>query len=249
MDKTVYLIYSCQPFSSYCIKVESMCLKKRMIWSFILFSIGSVTNVMAENNDLFQVANVGRTGVLNLRAAPSSTAKVVLELPRNARWIVKRQTSKAHGRSRVRGWQKIHWNNHEGWVDVSYLKFDPEATKVKQERMNCLQSKPKYPACCGYPKQNITGKLYPIKVYDVRRVKKGQSLNMRKQAGRNAAVIATIPHDAVGIVKFPMKREKSGSSTWEKVRWNGQDGWVNSYYLDFNPELSKSREHLREICN
>lgn len=226
-----------------------MLLKNKIIFSSLLFSMGFVTNVSADGGDIFRVTNVGQKGVLNLRATPSATAKVLLELPRNARWIVKRDDKQSRGRARVRGWQKIHWNNHEGWVNASYLAFDPEATKVKQVRMSCLENSPKLPACCGYPTQKFTGKLYPIKVHNVQKVDNGQSLNMREQAGRNAEVVATIPHDAVGIVKFPKQRVKNGTSTWEKVRWNGQNGWVNSYYLNFDPELSKSREHLREICS
>jgi SH3-like domain-containing protein len=225
-----------------------MCLKNKVVFSFLLFSIAVTTKVSADNGGVFRVVNVGKTGVLNLRVAPSSNAKVLLELPRNARWIVKRKSNTAHGRGRVRGWQKIHWNNHEGWVDGSYLALDPEATKVKLLRMSCLQSNPKIPACCGYPEQKFTGKLYPIKVHSVQKVDTGQSLNMRQQAGRNAEVVATIPHDAVGIVKFPQQGVKDGSSIWEKVRWNGQNGWVNSYYLNFDPELSKSRERMREVC-
>ena len=226
-----------------------MLLKKGIICGAVALFVGSSVNAVANDADIFRVANVGQKGVLNLRATPSSTAKVVLELPRNARWIVKRQGNKAHGRSRVRGWQKVHWNNHEGWVDASYLEYDPEASKIKQIRMSCLQSNPKLPACCGYPRQQFLGKLYPIRVYDVQKVATGQSLNMRKQAGRNAEVVATIPHNAIGIVKLHTKPEKEGSSLWEKVRWNGQNGWVNSYYLNFDPELSKSREYLREMCS
>ena len=226
-----------------------MLLKKIIYSGGFAFFIGLSTNVLADSADLFRVANIGSQGILNLRAAPSSTAKVLLELPRNARWIVKRQSNNVHGRSRLRGWQKVHWNNHEGWVDVSYLEYDPDATAIKQARISCLQSNPKLPACCGYPQQKFSGKLYPIKVHDVQKVASGQSLNMRKQAGRNAEMIATIPHDAVGIVKLHVAPVKDGSSVWEKVRWNGQNGWVNSYYLSFDPELSKSREHLREICS
>lgn len=225
-----------------------MFLKNKIILGSLLFSIGFSSHVSADGGEIFRVANVGQKGVLNLRATPSAKAKVLLELPHNARWIVKRQSSKTRGRSRVRGWQKVHWNKHEGWVDASYLTFDPEATKIKQVRMSCLQNNPKLPICCGYPQQKSTGKLYPIKVHSVQRVDSGQSLNMRQQAGRNAEVIATIPYDAVGIVKLPSKGVKNGTSTWEKVRWNGQNGWVNSYYLNFDPELSKSREHLREVC-
>ncbi len=225
-----------------------MLLKNKIILCSLLSFLGLSTHINADEGELFRVAHVGQKGVLNLRAKPSATAKVLLELPHNARWIVKRQSSKAHGRSRVRGWQKVHWNNHEGWVDVSYLKFDPEATKIKQMRMSCLQNNPKLPVCCGYPQQKYTGRRYPIKVHSVQKVRRGQSLNMRKRAGRNAEVIATIPYDGVGIVKLPTGSVKNGSSVWEKVRWNGQNGWVNSYYLKFDPELSKSREHLRDIC-
>ncbi|HIO91700.1 MAG TPA: hypothetical protein EYG68_02515 [Leucothrix mucor] len=203
---------------------------------------------MANPQGIYRVNNVGPNGVLNLRETPSVNSKVLLELPRNARWISLRLNNNARGRSRS-AWQKVSWNNHEGWVDSSYLVLDPEATKVKLERVSCLQSNPKLPVCCGYPKQKFTGKLYPVKVYSVRKVDSGSSLNVRKGAGRNMDVVETMPHNAVGIVKLPIKAVKNGTSTWEKVRWNGQNGWVNSYYLKYDPELSASREHLREICN
>ncbi len=202
----------------------------------------------ANPSNIYKVNNVGKNGVLNLREAPSKSANVILELPHNARWISKRPVNNSRGRSRS-AWQKVSWNNQEGWVDSSYLAVDPEATKVKLERMACLQNNPKYPACCGYPKQKFTGKLYPVKVYSVRHVDSGNSLNVRTGAGRNSDVIETIPHNASGIVKLPIQAKKNGTSTWEKVRWNGQNGWVNSYYLSYDPELSASRNQLRELCN
>jgi len=215
---------------------------------FTLLSIFTSNQAIADSSNIYRVNNVGQKGVLNLREAPSLDAKVLLQLPYNARWISKIQNHNAHGRTRS-AWQKISWNNHEGWVDSSYLAVDPEATQVKLARVSCLQSNPSKPACCGYPKQKFAGKLYPIKVYNVRRVSRGESLNVRKGAGRNADVIETIPHNASGIVKLPMKAVKNGTSTWQKVRWNGQNGWVNSYYLEYDPELSASRESLREMCS
>ena len=215
---------------------------------FASLSILISHQAIADSSNIYKVNNVGQSGVLNLREAPSSDSKVLLQLPRNARWISKKTTRNSHGRTRS-AWQKISWNNHEGWVDSNYLTVDPEATQVKLERVSCLQSNPSKPACCGYPKQKFTGKLYPIKVYNVKRVGNGESLNVRTGAGRNMDVVETIPHNASGIVKLPVKAVKNGTSTWEKVRWNGQNGWVNSYYLEYDPKLSASRESLREMCN
>lgn len=215
---------------------------------FMSLSIFTSNQAVADSSSIYRVSNVAKSGILNLREAPSANSKVLLELPHNARWISKKQNKNSRGRTRS-VWHKVSWNNHEGWVNSNYLTVDPEATHVKLQRVSCLQGNPSKPACCGYPKQKITGKVYPIKVYHVKGVDIGESLNVRQGGGRNMDVVETIPHNASGIVKLPVKAIKNGSSTWEKVRWNGQNGWVNSYYLEYDPELSASRESLREMCN
>lgn len=67
-------------------------------------------------------------------------------------------------------------------------------------------------------------------VYKIHRVAADDTLNMRLTAGTQGRVVATIPHNATGVV-LTGAEEKLGRSTWVEVFWSGKTGWVNKYYL------------------
>jgi uncharacterized protein YgiM (DUF1202 family) len=231
------------------LKGKANIMNTRIFLSFILFLSGVLGGVTASAYDIkvYRVVNVKASGVLHLREKPSHRSRAIVELPHDARWIVKRNQQKKYQRS---VWQKVTWNDQEGWVNTRYLAFDPEATAIASARRSCLNSNTANKMCCGFPAQRPrSGKFYPLSVYDVVRVQSGQSLNMRSRPGRNGHILATIPHNAIGVVKLPGQRLVRGHSVWEKVRWNGRNGWVNSYFLKHDPALSLKRTHLREVCS
>jgi len=73
-----------------------MLLKNHLLLTslFTLLSIFTSSQAIADSSNIYKVNNVGQRGVLNLREAPSLDAKVLLQLPYNARWISKIQNHK-----------------------------------------------------------------------------------------------------------------------------------------------------------
>ncbi|MCB1621105.1 MAG: hypothetical protein KDI44_10245 [Thiothrix sp.] len=69
------------------------------------------------------------------------------------------------------------------------------------------------------------------RIYSVVHVAPDDKLNMRDRAGvEGSKVVASIPHNAKGIL-LSGEQQQVGSSTWVKIAWSGQRGWVNKYYL------------------
>lgn len=212
---------------------------------FISGVLGIVTASAATTTKVYRVTNVQSEGALHLRSAPGVKANVVLELPYDARWIVPRKKTGKFNRSQ---WQKVNWNDHEGWVNTSYIAYDPEATAIAEQRRQCVLSGKVNKMCCGYPKQMSSGKFYPVKVFDVSGVEPGQSLNMRVKPGVKSKIMATLPHNATGIVKLPGQSVNLKGYVWQKVRWNGRNGWVNAFYLKHNQPLSAEKNNIRKMC-
>ncbi len=193
---------------------------------------------------VFKVSNVKTSGVLNVRQQPSASSKVILQLPADARWIIKRTSIKKGS------WQKVVWGVKEGWVSDNYLKTDLKGTEVLTKHRQCVMSNPQNSLCCGFNKPSRgRGSSHIIKTYRVIKVAQGQSLNVRESGNANAKKLASIPHNAVGIVKFPGQQVRSGGSVWEKIRWNGRNGWVNSSYLAYDPILSDYRNIVQQVCS
>ncbi|MEE9350926.1 MAG: SH3 domain-containing protein [Thiotrichaceae bacterium] len=183
--------------------------------------------------------------VLNVRQKPSMNSRVILQLPADARWIVKR-TSEKQG-----AWQKVVWGVKEGWVYNSYLGEDPKATQFLTEHRQCVKNNPRNSMCCGFkgPSERRNSAQHEIRTFMVVNVPRGQSLNVRASGSASSKKIANIPHNAVGVVKFPGKQLKNGRATWQKIRWNGRDGWVNTSYLKYDPIISDYRNIVQQSCS
>ncbi len=200
-------------------------------------------NNNAEANRSFKVANVKMANVLNVRQKPSMNSRVILQLPADARWIVKR-TSKKQGH-----WQKVVWGVKEGWVYNRYLGEDPKATQFLAEHRQCVKQNPTNSMCCGFKSSSRNNTHHEIKTFMVVNVPRGESLNVRVSGSATSKRIANIPHNAVGVVKFPGQQVKHGRATWQKIRWNGRDGWVNTRYLKYDPITSDYRNIVQQTCS
>lgn len=203
-----------------------------------MVSMTSFSEVFANNRGLYQVANVLPEDVLNVRQYPSSRASVLLQLPADARWI--KRTSQRRGH-----WQKVVWGTSEGWVYDRYLSSDAAATQVSNKHRQCVKNNPTKAMCCGFTGSSDN----EIKVYKIVGVPRGQSLNVRASGTFTAKRISNIPHDGVGIVKFPNQKTRQRNSLWQKIRWNGRDGWVNSSFLKYDQVLSDYRNLVRKTCS
>lgn len=200
-----------------------------------------LVNASPQNTSIvFKVSNVKSHEVLNVRAKPSSYSNILLQLPSDSRWILKKSGLKKGN------WQKVVWGKKEGWVHTNYISVDSEGSTFLKNHRQCMRDHPSQSICCGYIShgRNTT----EIKTYKVVHVAKGQSLNVRSAASAKAKKVATIPHNAVGIVKHPRGRMNVGRSTWQKIRWNGHDGWVNSYFINYDPVTSSYRNFVQKTC-
>ena len=66
--------------------------------------------------------------------------------------------------------------------------------------------------------------------YQVTNVDSWDTLNVRSGAGTGYDVVSEIPASANKIQITSSERDVGGS-TWVKVKWDGQSGWVNKRYL------------------
>lgn len=81
-----------------------------------------------------------------------------------------------------------------------------------------------------------------LDVFEVKGVKQGDSLNMRAWPSSKSRIIAALPHNAKWIASTRAPIKKEGSS-WRKVHWNGESGWVNTNYIKLDPaSTTKARE-------
>ncbi len=66
--------------------------------------------------------------------------------------------------------------------------------------------------------------------YQITKVEKWDSLNIREGAFGKSKVIGKIPYNGKGIV-LTNKRKKNGRTVWVQVKWKGIRGWVSKRYL------------------
>ncbi len=78
--------------------------------------------------------------------------------------------------------------------------------------------------------------LFPVGVnannyhYRVTKVAANDVLNIRAEPNSSSAIVARIPFNGVGISLSGASR-RTGRSTWVKIRWQNNRGWVNRAYL------------------
>lgn len=67
--------------------------------------------------------------------------------------------------------------------------------------------------------------------YKIVNVANWDSLNVRNGAGTGYDIVSEIPANS-GSIKSTGDTKDVGGSTWVKITWNGQSGWVNNRYLE-----------------
>ncbi|CAA6817793.1 MAG: Unknown protein [uncultured Thiotrichaceae bacterium] len=85
----------------------------------------------------------------------------------------------------------------------------------------------------------------PLKVYEVTGIKQGESLNMRAWPNPNSRTLVALPHNSKWVASSA-KPAKYGKSTWLKVHWNGDTGWVNSKFLKYDDVRTKKAIERRQ---
>ena len=213
----------------------------RLILVSIVLTINFINPVSANERQVFQITNLKSSDVLNVRREPHMGSPVILQIPADTSWVL-RNTSQRKG-----NWQKVIWGVKEGWVYDRYLGSDPQATKVLARHQQCVKNNPENAICCGYT--GSSRNRNEIKAFKVVRVGRGQSLNVRVSGNASSKRITNIPHNATGIIKFPGQQVKHGRAVWEKVRWNGKDGWVNASFLQYDPIISDYRNIVHQTCS
>jgi uncharacterized protein YgiM (DUF1202 family) len=191
---------------------------------------------------VYKVVGVPQGQTLALKQSAGDSSGTVVQVPHNASWFVLRGDPKD-------GWQKVSWNNQQGWVKAANLEFDKAATQVKEERDFCLKDPTvTNKICCGFPPGAQSEIFKSVKVYSASGVSKGSTLQFRSKPAADAPVVISAPHNATWIVKLGQNANKDGIN-WYKVRWNGTTGWVDNSQISFDPEMTNMGDMKRQLCS
>jgi len=207
------------------------------------FMAQAALSLPADMTEVFQVEGLSAGNVLKMYDQPGSEG-VIVNIPHNAKWVVRRNAQVKAGNTL---WEKISWGDRQtGWVDSNALALDPESTKIARDHRACVADPAvKLKECCGYPDAG-KGTFHSVPLFKVRGKAAGESLMMYVDKGSDAIAVE-IPHNAVWIAKLG-KRAEAGKSSWELVRWAGQNGWVNANDLEFDAAGTKEGDRKREVC-
>lgn len=231
--------------------MKSVVLKKTILKIILGLSLATAAlaaqaaplTLPADSSKIYQTKNLKPGNVLKMYAQPGRN--VMVNLPHNATWIVRRGAQEA-----VNGvmWEKVSWDSQTGWVDSNKLRFDGASTKIAAARRACMNN----PAvvekmCCGYPETAKGVPFRSVPIYSVRGLKPGQSLIMYMEEGTSAVAIE-IPHNATWVTKLG-KIAKGDNVSFENVRWSGKNGWVNSAYLRLDAKKTKEGDDKRRRCS
>lgn len=218
-----------------------------MLAGMLCFATASVSaaplTLPADSSKMYQTKNLKPGMVLKMYSNPGSD--VMVNLPHNATWIVRRGAQVA-----AKGvmWEKVSWDNQTGWVDSNRLRFDAQSTRVAASRRACMNNpKTVDKMCCGYPETAKGVPFRSVPVFSVRSLKPGQSLMMYMEQGSSAVAIE-IPHNATWVTKLGQIAKGDGVA-FEKVRWAGKNGWVNTAYLREDPKKTKEGDDKRRRCS
>ncbi len=196
----------------------------------------------ADTSLVYRVKGLDAGNVLKMYKEPNQ--QVIVNIPHNATWIARRNAQMTVG-STI--WEKVSWDDQTGWVISDALEEDAKATSMANARRQCLAD----PAiqdkeCCGYPEAAKGGLFQSIPVYTVNGLSAGESLMMYVDHGDNAIAVE-LPHNARGIVKLGQRAE-AGKFAMERVRWAGQNGWVDASKLQYDDETTRAGDAKRQKC-
>lgn len=196
----------------------------------------------ADSQQVYRVQGLNAGSVLKMYKEPGK--EVLVNIPHNATWISRRNAQQTLGEV---VWEKISWDDQTGWVLSDALEHDSEATEIANARRQCLAD----PAvvdkeCCGYPEAAKGGEFRSVPVYSVQELSAGESLMMYVDQGDNAIAVE-IPHNASWVAKLG-QMGTVGKVTLERVRWAGQNGWVNANNLKFDEAATKEGDRKRQKC-
>ena len=197
----------------------------------------------ADMTSVYQVKGLTPGNVLKMYKEPGGKG-VIVNLPHNARWIVRRNDQQVVGKTT---WEKISWGDDQtGWVKSDALVLDPEATAIARARRACMADpKVKDKECCGYPNSG-KGKFHSVPIYQVKGLSAGHSLMMYSEHNGDAIAVE-IPHNATWIAKLGQRAE-GGKVNFELVRWSGQNGWVDDAFLSYDEKSTKEGDRKRQKC-
>ncbi len=208
----------------------------------VVYTLLPTTFLSAAEGDVFRVTGVAAGEGISMFQEPNTKSAVVIKIPHNASWIIKRPESRP-------GWQKISWNDQTGWIEAGKIVFDRAATQVVADRNHCLKDPTVVnKICCGFPPGAESQIFKSVRVQSVTGIPKGQALKMYAKPQKGGRVVVLMPHNATWIVKLGKKEHKDGID-WEKITWGGNKGWVDSLNLQFNPELTIAGDLKRKQCS
>ncbi|MEN9501168.1 MAG: hypothetical protein RI964_453 [Pseudomonadota bacterium] len=191
---------------------------------------------------VYRVKGFNAGSVLKMYKEPGQ--QVIVNIPHNATWIARRNAQMTVG-STV--WERISWDDQTGWVISDALEEDTIATTTANARRQCLANPAIHDKeCCGYPEAAKGGLFQSIPVYTVTGLAAGESLMMYVDHG-DKAIAVELPHNARGIVKLG-QRAVAGSFAMERVRWAGQNGWVDAAKLQYDGDTTKAGDAKRQKC-
>lgn len=208
----------------------------------IVYMTLPVKSALAAQGDVFRIVGVASGEGLVMYQDSNTKSGAVIKIPHNASWVIKRPEARP-------GWQRISWNDQQGWVESGKLTFDRAATQVVADRNQCLKDPTVVnKICCGFPPGAESQIFTSVRVHSITGIPKGDSLRLHAKPAKGSRVVVLIPHNATWVVKLKKQKHKDGID-WEKITWGGNKGWVNSLNLQFNPELTIAGDLKRKQCS
>lgn len=213
-----------------------------MLLAVPLLGMADALPMPADTSLVYRVKDLDAGSVLKMYKEPGRD--VMVNIPHNATWISRRNAQMTIG---DKVWEKVSWDDQTGWVLSNTLEEDAKATEAANARRQCLAD----PAvqekeCCGYPEAAKGGLFQSIPVYAVQELAAGESLMMYVDHGDNAIAVE-IPHNGSNIVKLGQRAE-AGKFAMERVRWAGQNGWVDDSKLAYDETKTKAGDAKRQKC-
>ncbi len=200
----------------------------------------------ADTSKIYEVKGRTPGNVLKMYKTPGEG--ILVNIPHNATWIVRRNAQQKVGDT---VWEKVSWDDLTGWVESSALSYDAESTSIAAARRACLND-PKVAeadkVCCGYPEKAKGVPFRSVPIFSVQGLAPGQSLMMYVEEGEKSAIAVEIPHNGTWVTKMG-KVAKGGDVSFELVRWAGQNGWVNAAYLREDPVKTREGDDKRRRCS